>query len=94
MRDEGTSGAPRAFDVRDILSVIGLGAWAVNDGDEVGDHFGECRAHVPTDAQVKTDGASASRLVTITGSDSAFVHVHGHGATANQNMQPFASASA
>ena len=33
MRDEGTSGAPRAVDVRDILSVIGLEAWSVNDGD-------------------------------------------------------------
>jgi hypothetical protein len=82
MRDEGTYGAPRAADVRDILSVIGLEAWPVNDGDEVGDHFGECRAHIPTDAQVKTDGASASRLVTITGSDFLF-HFHGHGAAAN-----------
>jgi hypothetical protein len=82
MRGEGTSGAPRAVDVRDILSVIGLEAWSVNDGDEVGDHFGECKAHVPTDAEVKTDGASASRLVTITGSDFLF-HFHGHGAAAN-----------
>ena len=82
MRDEGTYGAPRAADVRDILSVIGLEAWPVNDGDEVGDHFGERRAHITTDAQVKTDGASASRLVTITGSDFLF-HFHGHGAAAN-----------